>query len=179
MTCIDKLLTCNLSRGDPMRLTERFFCCFLVCVCACVLVLGGLGVRLFVSVHSFFSFSFLYFSLNWYLLLDWMLEDASACPSLICFFVKGDIEGTNSWKVWCLSTYVLFYYLCRDWFCKFDWRKYIYVYIYKSFENTCICICIQQVDRPEVTLRGWQDVKILLLINLLTSQLHCHACRLS
>ena len=30
----------------------------------------------------------------------------------------------------------------------------IYMYIYKSFENTCICICIQQVDRPEVTLRG-------------------------
>ena len=40
------------------------------CVCVCVLLLGALGVRLFVSVHSFFSFSFLYFSLNWYMLLD-------------------------------------------------------------------------------------------------------------
>ena len=48
-------------------------CCWVVVVfgvCVCSFI-GGLGVVFFViSVHSFFSFSFLYFALNWYLLLD-------------------------------------------------------------------------------------------------------------
>ena len=33
-----------------------------------------------------------------------------ACPSLMCFFNRGDTEGTNSSKVLCLMfVYVLFY----------------------------------------------------------------------
>ena len=39
-----------------------------------------------------------------------------ACPSLMCFFNRGDTEGTNSSKVLCLLfVYVLFYVnLCHD-----------------------------------------------------------------
>ena len=42
------------------------------------------------------------------------------CPSFMCFFNRGDAEGTNSSKVLCLMfVYVLFYVnLCMDnlWF---------------------------------------------------------------
>ena len=39
-----------------------------------------------------------------------------ACPSLMCFFNRGDTEGTNFSKILCLMfVYVLFYVnLCRD-----------------------------------------------------------------
>ena len=39
-----------------------------------------------------------------------------ACPSLTCFFNRGDTEGTNSSKVLCpMFVYVLFYVnLCHD-----------------------------------------------------------------
>ena len=39
-----------------------------------------------------------------------------ACPSLMCFFNRGDTEGTNSLKILCLMfVYVLFYVnLCHD-----------------------------------------------------------------
>ena len=33
-----------------------------------------------------------------------------ACPSLMCFFNRGDTEGTKSSKIWCsMFVYVLFY----------------------------------------------------------------------
>ena len=39
-----------------------------------------------------------------------------ACPSLMCFFNRGDTEGTNSSKILCpMFVYVLFYVsLCHD-----------------------------------------------------------------
>ena len=39
-----------------------------------------------------------------------------ACPSRMCFFNRGNTEGTNSWKILCLMfAYVLFYVnLCHD-----------------------------------------------------------------
>ena len=39
-----------------------------------------------------------------------------ACPSLMCFFNRGDTEGTNSSKILCpMFVYVLFYvHLCHD-----------------------------------------------------------------
>ena len=39
-----------------------------------------------------------------------------ACPSLMCFFNRGDTEGTNSSETLCLMfVYVLFYVnLCQD-----------------------------------------------------------------
>ena len=43
------------------------------------------------------------------------------CPSLTCFFNRGDTEGTNSLKILCLMfVYVLFYAnLCQGLFCGF------------------------------------------------------------
>ena len=40
----------------------------------------------------------------------------SACPSLMCFFNRGDMEGTNSSKILCsMFVYVLFYVnLCTE-----------------------------------------------------------------
>ena len=45
-----------------------------------------------------------------------LLSTIPACPSLMCFFNRGDTEGTNSSKVFCLMfVYVLFYVnLCHD-----------------------------------------------------------------
>ena len=42
-----------------------------------------------------------------------------ACPSLMCFFNRGDTEGTNSSKILCpMCVYVLIYVnLCHDRFC--------------------------------------------------------------
>ena len=39
-----------------------------------------------------------------------------ACPSLMCFFNRGDTEGTNSSKILCpMFVYVVFYVnLCHD-----------------------------------------------------------------
>ena len=42
-----------------------------------------------------------------------------ACSSLMCFFNRGDTEGTNSSKILCpMFAYVVFYVnLCHDRFC--------------------------------------------------------------
>ena len=46
-----------------------------------------------------------------------------ACPSLMCSFNRGNIEGTNSLKidVWCLCMYVLC--LWNDWLCRLTWQR--------------------------------------------------------
>ena len=66
------------------------------------------------SVHSFFYFflkSVIDKSTEW--------STIPACPSLMCFFNRGDTEGTNSSNILCpMFVYVLFYVnLCHDWFC--------------------------------------------------------------
>ena len=49
--------------------------------------------------------------------MEWSM--IPACPSLTCFFNRGDAEGTNSSKNLCpMFVYVLFHVnLCHDWFC--------------------------------------------------------------
>ena len=43
-----------------------------------------------------------------------------ACPNLMCFFNRGDTEGTNSSKILCLMFVYDFYVnLCQDRFCGF------------------------------------------------------------
>ena len=63
------------------------------------------------SVHSFF-YTFLKSGID--KSTEW--STITACPSLMCFFNRGDTEGTNSSKVLCLMfVYVLFYVnLCHD-----------------------------------------------------------------
>ena len=63
------------------------------------------------SVHSSFI---LFFKSGIDKSTEW--STIPACPSLMCFFNRGDTEGTNSSKVLCLmSVYVLFYVnLCHD-----------------------------------------------------------------
>ena len=65
--------------------------------------------------YCFCTFLFLYFfksgidkSTEWSMI--------PACPSLMCFFNRGDTEGTNSSKILCpMFVYVLFYVnLCHD-----------------------------------------------------------------
>ena len=65
----------------------------------------------FASVHSFiilFLKSGIDESMEW--------STIPACPSLMCFFNRGDTEGTNSAKILCqIFVYVLFYVnLCHD-----------------------------------------------------------------
>ena len=64
------------------------------------------------SVHSFFFYTFLKSGID--KSTEW--STIPACPSLMCFFNRGDTEGTNSLKILCLMfLYVLFYVnLCRD-----------------------------------------------------------------
>ena len=72
-----------------------------------------------------FATSFLHFSLYSTALWDFVNSRPvhscriPACPSLLCFFNRGDTEGTNSSKILCPTfVYVLFYVnLCHDWFC--------------------------------------------------------------
>ena len=86
-----------------------------------------------------------------------------ACLSLMCSFNRGNIEGTNSSKicVWCLCVYVLC--LRRDWFCGLTWQR-----VEKGEKSLEMYICLwPEFDCPEVTLCGWQDIKIQLLLLLL------------
>ena len=64
-----------------------------------------------VSVHSFF-YAFLKSGID--KSTEW--STIPACPSLMCFFNRGDTEGTNSSKSLCpMFEYVLFYVnLCQD-----------------------------------------------------------------
>ena len=77
-------------------------------------------------------------------------------------FNRGNTEGTNSSKicVWCLCMYVLC--LRSDWFCGLAWQRVDNYICEKSLE---MCICLwPEFDCPEVTLCGWQDIKIQLLL---------------
>ena len=57
------------------------------------------------SVHSFF-YTFLKSGID--KSTEWSM--IPACPSLMCFFNRGDAGGTNSSKILCLMfVYVLFY----------------------------------------------------------------------
>ena len=70
----------------------------------------------------FCPFLFLYFLKSG---IDKLMEWSTipVCPSLTCSFNRGDTEGTNSSRFFCLMfvyVYVLFYVtLCQDWFCGF------------------------------------------------------------
>ena len=63
------------------------------------------------SVHSFF---YTYFTSGSDKSTEW--STIPECPSLMCFFNRGDTEGTNSSKILCpMFVYVLFYVnLCHD-----------------------------------------------------------------
>ena len=67
--------------------------------------------KIIASVHYFFSYILF---LN--LVLINRRNGRPACPSLMCFFNRGDTEGTNSSKILCPTfVYVLFYVnLCHD-----------------------------------------------------------------
>ena len=54
-------------------------------------------------------------------------------------------------------------YLQSDWFCGLTWQR---VYTYEKSFKMCICLW-PEFDSPEVTLCGWQDIKIHLLLLLL------------
>ena len=69
-----------------------------------------------------------------------------ACPSLMCSFYRGNIEGTN------------FLCLHKDWFYRLTWQK---IYMWDVFWN--VHLLMTEFDSPEETLCGWQDVKIQLL----------------
>ena len=60
------------------------------------------------------SIPFLYFKSGIDKSTEW--STIPACPSLMCFFNRGDTEGTNSSKILCpMFVYVLFYVnLCHD-----------------------------------------------------------------
>ena len=66
---------------------------------------------LIASVHSFFN-TFLKSGFD--KSTEW--STIPACPSLMCFFNRGDTEGTNSLKILCsMFVYDLFYVsLCQD-----------------------------------------------------------------
>ena len=66
------------------------------------------------SVHSFFFLILLKKKSGIDKSTEW--STIPACPRLMCFFNRGDTEGTNSSKILCLMfVYVLFYVnLCHD-----------------------------------------------------------------
>ena len=64
------------------------------------------------SVHSFFILFFFKSGID--KSMEW--STMPVCPSLMCFFNRGDTEGTNSLKILCsMFVCVLFYVtLCHD-----------------------------------------------------------------
>ena len=78
---------------------ECAVCCRMTLVFA-IMHLHNILKIFIASVHSFF--------------MEWSTKPA--CPSLMCFFNRGDTEGTNSSNILCLMfVYVLFYInLCLD-----------------------------------------------------------------
>ena len=81
-------------------------CCHLTLVFAVMHLYNILDFFFYIdSVHSFFILfkkSGIDKSTEW--------STISACPSLMCFFNRGDTEGTNSSKILCpMCVYVLFY----------------------------------------------------------------------
>ena len=88
------------------------------------------------------------------------------------------MERTNSWKtwIWCLCVYILFHVLFfyRDWFSGLMWEK-----VYKWEEFLYMNLLMTEFECPEVTLCGWQDVKIQLptsSVPLTHANTHTHAC---
>ena len=67
---------------------------------------------IFYCFCPFFSYTFLKSGID--KSTEW--SAVPACPGLVCFFDRGDTEGTNSSKILCLMfVYVLFYVnLCHD-----------------------------------------------------------------
>ena len=76
-------------------------CCHMTLVFA-VMHLYNILEFFIASVHSFFILFVNLVSTEW--------STIPACPILMCFFNRGDTEGTNSSKILCLMiVYVLFY----------------------------------------------------------------------
>ena len=69
---------------------------------------------LYIYIAFVHSFSILFFKSGIDILTEW--STIPACPSLVCFFNRGDTEETNSSKILCqVFVYVLFYVnLCHD-----------------------------------------------------------------
>ena len=88
--------------------------------------------------------------------MEWLM--IPACPSLMCSFNRGAIEGANSSKkiVWCFmfaKWLVLWIALTEG------------AYICERHLEMCVCLW-PEFDCLEVTLCGWRDVKIQLLLLL-------------
>ena len=85
-------------------------CCHLALVFA-VMHLYNIFKFFIASVHFFF-YTFLKSGID--KLVKWSM--IPACPSLMCFFNRGNTEGTNTLKILCLMfLYFLFYAgLCQN-----------------------------------------------------------------
>ena len=81
-----------------------------------------------------------------------------ACPSLMCFY--------NTWVVLKELTLQKFVSvsdvscLRSDWFCRLTWQR-VDTYVRRVWK--CVCLW-PEFDFPEMTPRGWQDIKIQLLL---------------
>ena len=61
-----------------------------------------------------------------------------ACPSLVCFFNRGDTTGTNSSKMLCLMfVFVLFYV------------NFVGTY-FVLFADLCVCVCVCTVNKRQI-----------------------------
>ena len=85
-------------------------CCHVTLVLA-IMHLYNIFKFFIAFVHSYF-YTFLKSGID--KLTEW--STIPACPSVMCFFNRGDTEGTNSSKILgSMFVYVLFYVgLCRD-----------------------------------------------------------------
>ena len=97
-----------------------------------------------------------------------------ACPSLMCSFNRGNIEGTNSSKicVWCLYMYVLC--LRSDCFCRLTCRL---IYKWEEFRNVYLLmtrvwlswgdVCLQSDWFCRLTCRlvyMWEEFRYVYLL---------------
>ena len=94
--------------GDDSWLVVCAACCHMALAFAIMHLYNLLFIyiffKLFLSTH-FFTF---FFNLVWINKMEWSMTPV--CPSLMCSFNRGNIEGTNSSKicVWCLWVCFMF-----------------------------------------------------------------------
>ena len=110
-------------------------------------------------------FLFLYFSLSWYRYIRWNGQRYQHVLAL-CALLTGVILKGLTLRECVSDVCVCMFHVCEvigfvDWL---D-RGLIILYICEKSLEVCICLW-PEFDCPEVTLCGWQDIKIQLLLLL-------------
>ena len=115
----------------------------------------------------YLSIPFLYFSLTWYRYIrrNGRYQHVLA----LCALLTGVILKWLTLRKFVFDVCVCMFYVC-ELIGFVDWLDRGLIYMWEEFRN--VYLLWSEFDCPEVTLCGWQDIKIQLLL-LLLREAHC------